>query len=217
MPKRKRSKLGGVEHGHRCPYVIDKGDAKNKKKKKTCWRWTVATGPLCWQHTVAVEQVEVKPSTVPECDMGLFARASLRKRIKTDPAVVVFPKGSDITYFGGQWYHRNHPKGKGDYALLLRVGHNPVTGKDVYETLNGEETDSGMARYANSVGGSSNIPAERKNAQITQLGYYKHAASLVALRDIYDGEEIFCEYGDEYHFGDEDLEEYEECEYEKRR
>lgn len=224
MPKvkaHKRTRLGGVEHGHRCTFKVLRKAASQQKRKRSekCNRWTVATGPYCWQHTLQEENLKVMPSTIPICGMGLFAckprttstasatRRPRAARATTTPTTtarakndIVFRKGDDVATFGGQWYPSDHPKANGDYALSLRVGKDKETGEEIWETLNGEQTDSGNARYANSVGGPAEIDRSLQNTEITQWGKCSRKSTLVALRDIRDGEEIFCDYGPDYTF-----------------
>jgi len=126
------------------------------------------------------------------------AHATTTAREESD---IVFRKGDNVATFGGQWYSSDHPKANGDYALSLRVAKNKETGEEIWETLNGEQTDSGNARYANSVGGPVKIDRSLQNTEITQWGKCSRKSTLVALRDIRDGEEIFCDYGPDYTFG----------------
>lgn len=147
--------------------------------------------PYCWQHAEINLHVKIKKCTwLPEGNKGLFA---FDRKCSSTP---IFQKGQRILRYEGELLTEDEMSERYDY----------------YDE-NGELVE-GNAEYALEYESGKYVDAEIVKSYGAYIndpnGYTKHPDSLtpnsrfgknrwiIAVRDIYDGDEILIDYGDNY-------------------
>jgi SET domain-containing protein len=153
-------------HCHRCQAINKNG---TRCKKRTCKML-----PTCHIHSKTLYGVEVKPSTIPNAGLGLFAC----KYFNRDDIIAPY-NGELLTK---QELNDRYGRTDGDYAPYgLRMSENKFMDC---------ACERGVASYANANPNNNNAKFAVDNTRNT--------VNLRATRPIRVGEEIFVYYGNTY-------------------
>jgi len=148
-----------------------------------------------------MEHVMIAPSNIKGAGMGLFAHLPTAHRTFTGPRTLLFKNGDYITGYGGnvvtdrqieRMYQYRDSRNKFHASTIpygLNIGNNKII-------------DSICSRRAGSYANDPRKTKFRPNASLGTDGIY-------AIRDIYDGDEIFVDYGPYYWKGEKDVIDYE--------
>ena len=162
---------------------------KDIETDQRCMRRTVIGSGICSQHLKRNKNLQIKKSTIfvdgKSIGKGLFALNT------GDRNEIIFHNGVDIIDYIGEIIdddekERRYGNGTGPYCLGGKLD------DDVTDT---PLIDSAFVRGVASI--INHMPLKRSNAQY-QFDTDRNMHVIVAIRDIYSGEEIFCDYGDEY-------------------
>ena len=139
-----------------------------------CTRTTCIYPSYCWQHAGAHYSTKLAASTIPRAGLGLFARRDLS------------PREVIAAYTG----HVSREPIDGDYVIQINRR----------KFIDASSTQSSMARYANDCRTASRRAGHcsGNNAKFTPSA--SGADLRVGARPIRAGEEIFVDYGRDYHF-----------------
>ena len=162
---------------------------KDAESNQQCTKRTVIGCDICTQHLKQNKNLQIKKSTIfadgKSIGKGLFA-------INTgDRNEIIFHNGVVIIDYVGEIIdederEKRYGNGTGPYCL---------GGKLVDDDIDSPFVDSAFVRGAASI--INHMPLEQSNAQY-QFDTVRNMHVIVAIKDIYSGEEIFCDYGDEY-------------------
>lgn len=174
-----------------CEYI-------NPDNKHRCHRMTKKQLPFCWQHTMLISKLIVKPSKIG--GLGLFACNPDAKN------GVVFKKNDTVALYA---------KNAGKKSIGLKREGTFYTDKDlsdrygcatapyavrIYSTHGGENVDTISQR---SIGSYANGTLSEREANVDIFwNASTKKLSLVALKPIHDGDEILWYYGPDYQFKD---------------
>jgi hypothetical protein len=187
-----------------------------KKDNTPCTLRTCKVGPYCWIHTWTKLWLKVRPSTIPEAGLGLFAFKPGAKEgdvvFGPDIKPPQVPKGKIVEYTGTRRTAKQL-----DRAYRLIRGGNRERGTDytyrnpfptyVYKAtgdlyIDPIRSNAGVGRYANDcnepsagfLGGPKRHECNASFSSNTQT----RRAWIVANEDITQGEEIFVDYSTGY-------------------
>lgn len=170
---------------------------------KDCKRPLEYDSKFCNHHLKRMEHVVIAPSTIKAAGLGLFAHLPTAHRIvDSHPSsrALLFKNGDYITGYGGdivsdrqieRMYQYKDSRGK-YHASTIPYGLSIGEGRIV---------DSICNRRA---GSYSNDPRGTRFRPNARLG----TDAIYAIRDIYDGDEIFVDYGPHYWKGEKDVIDY---------
>ena len=151
----------------RCKFIRGNGQ---RCKRNTCVR-----KDYCWQHLRAKLGVDVRPSTLPNAGMGLFAQKN-------------FPKDSKVASYSGQIVPASQAKNS-QYAVAWSRG----------KVVNAKSTQNSVGRYANTCRGADKKKKTCKgNNVIMKRDFRRKHISLKATKKIRRGDEIFNTYGSSF-------------------
>jgi len=148
---------------------------------RTCGIYTYIL-PYCAACSVKRGLV-VKPSSIPEAGLGVFAC----KR-GTSENELVFRRGTRICSYGTEENRIVLGNAVSRYGTLSTQ---PYT----YQTEDGKYYDSADYRTIGAIINDSKGSGIPCNARFSEKGY---EVCVVAVKDIYAGQELFISYGDEY-------------------
>lgn len=169
------------------------------KDKKRCTRQTVKALPYCWQHYQKINRVRIAKSSVPNAGFGLFVCDTTKKK-----GELVFKKKDLIAQYNGDVL---------DAAQLnLRYGEGGQTATYTWNNSDlNEYLDSACKRYLGAYANDPKGTGKRANAKIDyklvnqrdrdHINPHRYRdlpdriSGLVAIKDIYNGDEIFVSYG----------------------
>lgn len=167
---------------------------------RQCLRRSIYTIPMCWQHLKSDYNVIVKQTTLTDANgdrlagLGLFA---CNHRPVPGQVDLVFVRDQVIVPYVGKEYTRAQYDAKypGDAAGPYGV---PIENNRVVDA----GPMRGVAALANDcrVQNRNRGDCERNNARIDEAGAGNYPV-LVATRNIFDGDEIFINYGASYWSG----------------
>jgi hypothetical protein len=160
------------------------GNTQNGSYQRRCGMYA-EHGDVCKFHAVNVFRVFVADSKIPDGGKGLFARYN--NPDDRDPAMRterVFKKHDVIAYYNGRTISRSTAARLQNSEVYLWASR---LRKDI--VVDGNNVHTCLGRFANDGFGENNCDIQDVN--LTEYGF----GALVAARDIYEGEEIFCEYG----------------------
>ena len=157
----------------RCKLEARQCQAQTKKGEQ-CKRRTRQQLPYCYEHTRLIFKVDVRPSTIADAGLGLFALQDFKKGDKIVPY-----EGEIITEAEFQRRYGEHPS---QYALQLKK-HTYVDGTCVRGV--GSLINTGVRKKDN-------------NAKFSIATRGGLSASVKATKAIREGHEIFVDYGDNF-------------------
>lgn len=147
--------------------------------------------PYCWQHAEMVLHVKIKECQwLPKGNKGLFAID--RKRVDAP----VFRKGQKILQYTGEFLTEDEMSERYDY---YDEDGELVEGRAEYalEYEDGKYVDAeiikGYGAFINDPNGYTRHPENLDPNSKFGKGLW-----IVAIKDIYDGDEILIDYGDNY-------------------
>jgi hypothetical protein len=163
---------------------------------RQCLRRSIYTIPMCWQHLKSDYNITVDRTTLVDSNgnrasgIGLFACS---KQAAEDGVPVFGPGERIVPYIGkknspGQMDVRYPQNAHAAYAVRLQSGDTIDAG-----AMRGAGALANECREENIESGS----CEGNNAEIREGGPGNYPL-IVAIAPIFDGEEIFITYGDEY-------------------
>lgn len=172
-------------HQFQCQLKCQRCEAKTASGKQ-CTRKVCMGLTRCWSHSRSDLHLAVKPSTIPQAGKGLFAIRTKKKGLTSEQLKKPIFKPNDkiAPYLAEQVSRRVLDDRYGGYTApyALSVGEGQNT------RLIDAACQRGIAAFANSK------PLSRSNAKLAKSG------NLVATKNIYDGSEIFANYGSKYKF-----------------
>ena len=118
-----------------------------------------------------MKKLQIKKSQIPKSGKGLFALESIKS-------------GEIICGFLGEFINKKELELRGgEYSI-------EISSKLFFDTLHYES----FAKYANDVNGTK----KSKFHNNSYIEIHDNMPVLVSTKDIKPGEEIFCDYGEEY-------------------
>lgn len=165
---------------------------EHTKAGAQCRRRTVIGSPYCATHLKFNHHLTIKPSTIPGAGKGLFAINPLKT---AKPNEIIFRQHERIVIYHGEriteeeLLERYRDK-TGPYAVV-------VSNADVKEK-DREYEDGACTRCIGSIA-NTKTRYDQCNAR---LGKYQGEARLMAVKNIRNGQEIFCWYGEEYNLNE---------------
>ena len=168
----------GILESERCSATKDNG----RKCKRICCMGT----PLCFSHLLYFCHLKIQPSLIPDAGKGLFAIDPL-----TNERIRLFKKGDFIIEYGGEIIDIDE--------LLDRYGnqHTAPYGVLINERR-GIYEDGALRRGAGAF--CNHATGNRVNARLS-VGLNR--ILLVATKGIYNGDEIYINYGRLYQINEE--------------
>jgi hypothetical protein len=147
-----------------CIFIRENGQ---RCKRRTCVR-----KDYCWQHLRAKLGVDVRPSTLPNAGMGLFAYKN-------------FPNKSQVASYSGKIKPASEAKDS-QYAVAWTRG----------KVVDSNSTQNSVGRYANTCRGKDKKRKKCKgnNVKMNRDFRRKHI-KLKATKKIKKGDEIYNTYG----------------------
>jgi len=187
----------GTRFCRQCEYIKSDG---HRCRLHSCYE-----AHYCWIHLKKVQKVRIAPSRLPLVGLGLFARTNkalppaLLNKLKSRKATrqeraqyTVFNTGDVIGEYEGEKLTKRE--------LASRYDYETETGEEIqqvapYGAMNvkGDITDALCVRNFTAYSNDPFKSKEQQNAKI--IG---HRLRLVAIRPIYEGEEILIKYGRGY-------------------
>ena len=149
-----------------------------------CKKRTVMGLPYCWMHLLSVKHLRILPSTIPQAGKGLFAMDRTQ-----DADALIFEEGDKICEYEGQTLT--------NAQLNARYG-DQYTAPYAYEYAHNVIIDSACRRGVGAIinhkptddGANVRWSVDRRNRKV----------NLVATEDIYNNQELFIDYGEDYAF-----------------
>jgi len=169
---------GYLQH-QRCTHI-------NPNTNIRCKRNTIIGLGLCWQHLKSDDHLRIKNSTIPNAGKGLFATNS------SNDDRIIFKPNDTISKYNGQMINQN--------TLYNRYGEH--TGVYAYRINSNLYEDGALHR------GVGNLPNHKErgyNAKLITSWERTPANKFVkvkAVKNIKNNQEIFVDYGDNYHFNE---------------
>lgn len=160
---------------------------------KRCQRKTCLDSEYCGIHLKKSFHVVISKSRIPNAGMGLFCWTSknIADQEKKKGASPVFKKGKFIVNYGGHMLRTTVLDKLYDY----KIGNKKIepTAPYTIKTVDDNKVIDGICkRQAGAFANDSKGTAYESNAEIREDG------KLYATRDIYKGDEIYVEYGNDY-------------------
>lgn len=157
----------------------------NTKRGPQCKKRCCIGIEYCRSHLPIVKHLQIQKSTIPNAGLGLFAH-----RENAVPNAIVFKKNQTIIPYEGEIIDAEE--------LIDRYGqYTAPYGLQIY---NDEYVDGALRR------GVGNIANQRPNHNNCRLvmDHRNHRAVLKATKNIRQDQEIFCDYGDDYHLPEDE-------------
>jgi hypothetical protein len=175
--------FSGNLQGRRCI-----GHCRNGRR---CSRRSVIGCPYCYQHLKSERHLRIKPSTIQNAGKGLFAEDSTQA-----PNGVIFRRNDPIIEYIGETIdsvelNRRYHQHTAPYAIQVRGNNN-----------NPLYIDAATIRGVGSL--SNHIARRDQNAELV-VNFQNNTARLRATKIIRNGDEIFVNYGHEYHINEADV------------
>lgn len=164
---------------------------------RQCSRRSIFTIPMCWQHLQSDYHIIVDQTTLTDANgvrlsgRGLFA--CLSRPIAGQVDLVFVPGQTIVPYIGETVTHALHEaRYPGDTIAPYSF---PIANNRVVDAgpMRGVAALANDCRTQNRNRGD----CEGNNARLVRGGAGNYP-KLVATQPIFDGDEIFCDYGDEY-------------------
>lgn len=181
-----------------CQRCIGISQRSGTRCKRTCCIGV----PYCWQHLLSVAHLRIKDSTVAGAGKGLFCKLTSRERKRRSGGrartarLVVFRRGNVIVPYHGQLINERE--------LVNRYDEKSIDGTRVVTEytapyaarLNRRQVvDAACKRGA---GALANHKRGRQANATLETSADGRSIVLVATKNIYDGDEIFVDYGRNY-------------------
>ena len=155
---------------------------------RRCRNKTVIGSGYCWQHLLSIKHLRIKPSTIPNAGEGLFA---LNKRIPI--GTLMFQEGDKLVEYHGEIINHNELERRyGDKTAPygIEINHNRYEDgallRGVGTLINHKPLRQSNCRFS--------ISKNNRNPQLN------NKINIVATKNIYNGDELFVYYGDDYRF-----------------
>lgn len=169
---------------YECEMKSDRCTAINDDGTR-CSRRVVIGKPMCWIHSRSQMKLAVKNSTIPNAGKGLFAIRTKKKGLtETQLHKPVFRKNENIAKYTGDVVT--------EAELDARYGGDVNYTAPYALLMNGVIIDAGCNRGIASI--ANHKPPSQANSEFTETG------KIRATKNIYDGREIFVDYGPNYQF-----------------
>ena len=143
---------------------------------------------FCHCHLLSQYHLQIKPSSIPNIGKGLFA---INKRAL--PNMILFCKDDKICDYDGELIHNND----------LNERYGLYTAPYGLQLSNRNFLDSACSRGVGSLI-NHHINHGRINARFS-VHPNRRSAVIKATKNIYNGEEIFVDYGNSYAFNEADF------------
>jgi len=169
-------------HGTRCTHI-------NPNNRRRCTRKVYIGINLCWQHDRTDLKLKIAPSTIPNAGKGLFAFDNRKKNNRRN-RTVIFNAGTTICQYNGEIVTREILDNRyGDmtapYGIRINASRNQYEDGAKYRgigTLSNTNDDNDI-----------NAEFRIRNGRVV----------LIANKAIYDGDEIFANYMNDYNLNEE--------------
>ena len=166
-------------------------EALDQKTQQQCKRQTVVGCGICWQHLKKLHQLRIKKSTIlvdgKSIGKGLFAITT------QDPEQILFENGTHIIdYVGEQLAEHEREERYGDGTGPYCIGGEDSDSEDGYDT---PLIDCAFTRGVAALANHKSEP--EANARYV-FDEDRNIHTIVAIKSIHSGEEIFCDYGPNY-------------------
>ena len=162
-----------------CRYIKPNGDH--------CNRNVVLGIPFCAQHLAMELHLKIKKSTIPQSGKGLFAYNP-----RSGPNSIIFRGHEDagdlICMYDGEIINRAE----------LNRRYKRFTGPYAIQISNNRYEDGAKIRGV----GSYVQHSDDENKINCRLGLINHRIAIFATKNIRNGKELYCDYGDEYNFNE---------------
>jgi hypothetical protein len=155
------------------------------KNGTQCKRSVIIGLPLCFQHTASVYHLKIKPSTIPNAGLGLFAY----DRTKADNEIV-FKPGDDICNYFGEVVTKE--------ILDERYGDHTAPYGIVVSANQNKYEDTALQRGIGSL-----INHKVKSRTNCKFVNNYHFIKIRSHKNIRNGVELFINYGNDYRFDDD--------------
>jgi hypothetical protein len=187
MPKRFIFHID-LEHHFAANLKSDQCSA-NCKNGNRCRKRVIIGLPYCYVHLLSVMHLRIKPSTVVNAGLGLFA--SDPKAGEND---IIFNKGDVIAKYTGELINKaelEHRYGDNTAPYALEIS------KDKY-------IDAATERGAMSL--ANHTSSKSANASFQNPNYRNNSVTVKAVKNIKNNTEILINYGNKYRFNDAEFE-----------
>jgi len=163
----------------------------DEKTKLQCKRQTVVGCGICWQHLRKLYQLRIRKSTLTvegkSIGKGLFAVTT------HDPERVIFQSGEHIVDYVGEIIaeherEERYGDGTGPYC---------IEGEDS-DSEDGFDTPLVDCAFTRGVAAFANHKSEPEANARYVFDEDRNVHIVAAIKDIYSGEEFFCNYGNKY-------------------
>ena len=165
--------------GEQCTYHLPNGHR--------CQRQTVIGYGLCWQHLLKVKHLRIRPSTIPGAGKGLFCIDPSRP-----PGEVIYRAHEKILQYGGEviTHHQLEERYPGDVTAPYTVQNH----RQMFEDGALERSPAAIINHK---------PRRECNCElITQR---TNLCAVETIRPLRNGDELFCNYGRQYHLYEPDV------------
>jgi hypothetical protein len=159
--------------------------AGTNKNGLQCKRDVIIGLPLCFQHTASVYHLKIKPSTIPNAGLGLFAY----DKTKADNEIVFKPNDDICNYYGQvvtkEILQQRYEDYTAPYGIVVSSNQNKyedtATQRGIGSLINHKVKSRTNCRFVN-------------NLQFIKIKSHKN---------IRNGAELFINYGRDYRFNDD--------------
>ena len=152
-----------------------------------CRRQTVIGYGLCWQHLLKEKHLRIRTSTIPGAGKGLFCLDPTRRS-----GEVIYRTNEKILQYGGEVLTRHEldERYPGDVTAPYTVQNH----RQMFEDAALERSPAAIINHK---------PRRQCNCElITQRN---NLCAIRTTRPIQNGDELFCNYGNEYHIDEPDV------------
>ena len=140
---------------------------------------TVISLPYCWMHLRSIMHLRIKPSSIPDAGLGLWADWA------GAPNGVVYKKGDNLGYYEGEHMSQEQLAERYDngapYAMHVNAN---------------EAIDGALERYY--LAAVNHKPRAQCNVEF--LNPHQGRIRVRATKNIMNGQELFINYGNDYRF-----------------
>jgi hypothetical protein len=151
----------------------------NPNNQHRCRRYQFIGCGLCWQHLESDRHLKIKPSTLPNAGLGLFAYD------KNGYPDILFRKDDFVIKYDGEHIS--------NLQLNNRYGGNEATAPYAVEIKSGYNEDAACQRTPASL-----VNRKSRTKANARLSTNFKFVMIKATKNIRNGDEIFVDYGKKY-------------------